>query len=131
MAFCAYCGQLLSDGSRFCAGCGAPITQAEQTAQTAQTRYLHIRRKADLFLCKAAVVLDGQQCAILAGAGKVTTIPISQGEHTITIRVASGAGIEELDEIAFQVNERDFCGEFFLQRTALKGIYRFDMWEIE
>lgn len=128
MAFCAYCGQPLQEGYRFCAGCGAPVPQ---TAPAAETRYLHIRRKADLFLCKAAVVLDGQQCAMLAGAGKVTSIPVSQGNHTIRIRVASGAGIEELDEIAFQVGKRDFYGEFFLQRTAFKGIYRFQMCEVD
>jgi hypothetical protein len=35
MAFCQKCGSRLSEGSKFCAGCGAAVNQADNAAQSA------------------------------------------------------------------------------------------------
>lgn len=94
------------------------------------TRYLRIRRKVDLFVCKAAVIIDGQQCATLENLGKETVIPISQGTHRIFIRVASAAGITDMDELTFHVKDHDWYGEFWLHRGAFKASYKFDLQEL-
>ena len=99
------------------------------TPVAAPTRYLCIKRKADLFLCKAFVILDGQQCAILAGWGKETIIPVSGGTHTVSIRVVSGAGLAETDTLTIQVSDRDWHGTFGLERGAIKAAYKFELWE--
>ena len=101
-----------------------------ETDQSVTTRYLRIKRKVDLFVCKAAVIIDGQQCAILENPGKETVIPISQGTHRIFIRVASASGITDMDELTFQVKDHDWYGEFRLHRGAFKASYKFDFQEL-
>lgn len=111
---------------------GANHTQFTQNSSDdpAPTHYLRIKRKVDLFVCKAAVIIDGQQCAILENPGKETVIPISAGTHKVFIRVASAAGITDMDELTFRVNDRDWYGEFWLHRGAFKATYKFDLKEL-
>ena len=91
--------------------------------------YLHIKRKVDLFLCKAAVLIDGEQVAILEGQGQVTSIPVEEGVHTVMIRVASAAGITDLDPVQFVMGKHDWYGEFYLHRGAFKAAYKYKMWK--
>jgi len=111
---------------------GTNQTQSTQNGldTPAPTHYLRIKRKVDLFVCKAAVIIDGQQCAILENPGKETVIPISAGTHKVFIRVASAAGITDMDELTFCVNDRDWYGEFWLHRGAFKATYKFDLKEL-
>lgn len=101
-----------------------------QSAETAQTRQLFIKRKVDLLLLsKVAVIIDGNQVGVLAGQGKVSAIPVSQGMHTISFRAVDGSGLTKMNEMTFNVTDHDWYGEFWLRRGAFKAEYRFEMRE--
>ena len=96
----------------------------------APTHQLFIKRKIDLLmLSKVAVIIDGQQVGILAGQGKTSVIPVSQGLHKISFRMVDGSGVTDMDEMTFRVADHDWYGEFWLKRGAIKAEYRFEMRE--
>lgn len=106
-----------------------PEVEWEQV-EPAPTRQLYIKRRVDLLmLSKVAVILDGQQVGILAGQGKTSAIPVSQGLHKITFRAVDGSGITDMDEMTFRVGDYDWYGEFWLRRGAFKAEYQFEMRE--
>lgn len=107
------------------------IPESKSNTSTGAVRYMHIKKKFDLHICKMAVVVDGEQVAVLKGAGKVTTIPISQGEHKIFLRVASGAGLVETEETTIHVGDFDFVGEAGLFRGAFKAAYALKLGEMK
>ena len=115
-----------ADGS----SAGKPQYTPPVNNYVAPTRYLRIKRKSDLFMCKAAVILDGQQCAMLGGWGKETVLPVSCGTHTVSIQAASAAGVVQTNALTIQVADRDWQGIFGLERGALKASYKFDLWEV-
>ena len=94
-------------------------------------RLLRIMRKRSFILFKAAVFIDGQQCAVLEKPGSVTDIPVSPGLHRISFRVATANGITEMDNSrTFCVADRDWYGVFYMQRNAFGASCKFDMHEI-
>ena len=106
-----------------------PAAQWEKV-DPAPVRQLYIKRKVDLLvLSKVVVILDGQQVGTLAGQGKVSAIPVSQGLHKIIFRMVDGSGITDMDEMTFRVGDYDWYGEFGLHRGAFKAEYRFEMRE--
>ena len=101
-----------------------------EKVDSAPVRQLFIKRKVDLLmLSTVAVILDGEQVGILAGQGKTSAIPVSQGLHTITFRAVDGSGVTDMDEMTFCVGDHDWYGEFWLHRGAFKAEYRFEMRE--
>ena len=98
---------------------------------SAPLRTLRITRKRSFILFKAAVFIDGQQCAVLEKSGQVIEIPVAPGLHRISFRVATANGITEADNAwTFHVSERDWYGVFYMQRSAFGASCKFDMHEI-
>ncbi len=94
-----------------------------------QMRTLQIHRKKSTVLYKVAVYLDGEQCAMLEKSGCTVEIPISQGEHALSFRIASANGLEELTTQPFRVENQDLMGVFYLQRRAFDAVWKFDLKE--
>lgn len=129
-----------------CAGCGleyskerlmeklqkpadtAPDAPAEVPAQ--QGYNLFLKRKFNLSGCaaKAAVYLDGQQCAILGARGEAC-VPVSRGDHEVVIRVAQATGIVEMAPVHFRVEDRDVYGLFYLNQGAFRASWAFELKE--
>ena len=142
---CDLCGgalQMDKDGqSAVCTQCGIaypmerlreklgaqPAGAASTQAETA--RVLRILRKRTTVLFKAVVLLDGEVCAELGKPGSVTEIPVAPGAHEISFRVATAAGVTEMDALRFQVGSRDLRGVFALKRGAFRAGFTFELQE--
>lgn len=148
---CDLCGgelQMQAGGQRACcANCGLEYSQerlvemlkdntqvrpeVKQEQQEPRIRKLFLKRKFNLSGCavKAAVYLDGEQCAIL-GARTETCVPISEGPHEIVVRLATGAGLVELNNVSFQVADYDVCGLLYLKQTAFTASWVFEVQKV-
>ena len=103
----------------------------KKASASAPLRTLRITRKRSFILFKAAVFIDGQQCAVLEKSGQIIEIPVAPGMHRISFRVATANGITEADNgWTFHVADQDWYGVFYMQRNAFGASCKFDMHEI-
>ena len=104
--------------------------EVKQKPKEPQIRKLFLKRKFNLTGCvaKAAVYLDGEQCAILGARGEAC-VPISVGSHEVIVRIATGAGLVELEKVTFQVKDRDVVGLLYLKQTAFTASWVFEVRE--
>lgn len=149
---CVLCGgelQMKAGGQRACcANCGleyskerlmemlqsdtsaAPIPEPVCEPVKSQMHNFYIKRKFNLTgsLAKASIYLDGEQCAILGASGEAC-VPISVGTHEVVVRIATGAGLVEMESVTFQVKDRDVAGLLYLKQTAFTASWVFEVRE--
>lgn len=107
-----------------------PQTQpAVATPASSTVHYLHIKRLFDLHLSKYAAIIDGTEKYIIKGVGKISSIPLTPGPHTVTIQVAA-QGITELEPYSFTVTDCDWAAEVHLKRSAFSAKYELKIWEM-
>ena len=107
-------------------------TETIEVREKPQMRNLFLKRKFSLNGCaaKAVVYLDGEECAVLGARGE-TCVPISQGEHEITVLMLAGSVVmQRLENLAFQVKDRDVYGLLYVKTTAFTGSYVFEVGEV-
>lgn len=92
-------------------------------------RMLRIQSKRSFILFTAEAYLDGEACAVLKNTGSTAEVPVAQGEHEISFRIATAAGTDALGPVRFCVGDRDWNGVFYLHRGAFRVDQKFDMWE--
>lgn len=131
-AVCANCGLTYSmERLKEKLGVQSPA-KPEPVEEPAKPRmyHLYLKRKFNLSgsIAKAAVYLDGEQCAILGARGEAC-VPICEGEHEIVVRVASGAGLVEMEKVTFRVKDRDVYGLLYLQQNAFTASWVFEVRE--
>lgn len=147
---CDLCGgelQMKAGGqSAACAGCGLEYSRErlmemlngskqaveESVAVPPQpcTHNLYLKRKFNLSGCaaKAAVYLDGEQCALLGAHGEAC-VPIRACTHEIFVRIASGVGLTDLGRLTFEVTDHDMYGLLYVKQTAFSGEWVFELRE--
>ena len=107
----------------------SPVPPVPPTPPQPRMHTLHLQRKFNLSACaaKAAVYLDDQLCAVLTARGQAS-VPISEGTHTIFVRIQTPVPVE-LGPSAFQVVNRDVHGLLRLQQSAFSAAWQFELSE--
>ena len=107
-----------------------PVEEPVEKPVQRRMYYLYLKRKFNLTgaACKAGIYLDGEQCALLGARGEAC-VPISEGDHEIIVRIATGAGLVELEKVEFHVQDRDVYGLLFMRQTAFTAHWAFEMRE--
>jgi len=114
----------------------APVVQAPPQPQpTAVTpasdtiHYLHIKRIFSMHISKIVAVIDGTEAYNIKSFGKVSSIPLTPGEHTIVVAIADQK-ITELEPYNFTVTDCDWAAEVGLHRSAFSAKYELRIWEM-
>ena len=97
------------------------------------TQELILSRKFDLqaMLYVVTVVLDGEEVVQLGSKGGQVSIPITPGDHQIyAIVKRDGKKVDAvLDTFDIHVGNHNWCGQFYIRRTAWNAYWQFEMWE--
>ena len=131
-ACCIHCGLEYSKERLMEKLSGGEPVRPDRTEIPAEPRMynLFLKRRFNLTGCmaKAAVYLDGVQCAVLTARGEAC-VPISEGPHEIIVRIATGAGLLEMEKVSFQVTNHDVYGLLYLKQTAFTASWAFEVGE--
>lgn len=106
--------------------------QAEPEDTQSITRELILSRKFDLQALKytVTIVANGEEVAVLGPKGGELRLPIAQGDHEIYAIVKQDNKVEAvLDTCVIHVEDHNWCGQFYIRRTAWRAYWQFDIGE--
>ena len=108
-------------------------SQSESANTQPAIRELILHRKFDLqaLLYAVTVIVDGEEVAVLGSKGGELSLPITQGDHQIyAIVKRENKKVEAvLDTANIHVGDHNFCGQFYVRRTAWNAYWQFDLYE--
>ena len=106
--------------------------QTEPANAQPVTRELILSRKFDLqaLTFTVTIVANGEEVAVLGSKGGEIRLPIAQGDHEIYAIVKRENKVEAvLDTCEIHVGDHNWCGHFYVRRTAWNAYWQFDMGE--
>lgn len=108
-------------------------SQSEPANAQPAIRELILYRKFDLqaLLYAVAIIVDGEEVAVLGSKGGELSIPITPGDHEVyAIVKRENKKVEAvLDTANIHVSDHNFCGQFYVRRTAWNAYWQFDLYE--
>ena len=106
---------------------------AEPAAEQPATRELILHRKFDLqaMLYTVSIIVDGEEVAVLGSRGGELSIPITQGDHQIyaIVKRENKKVDTVLDTFHIHVGDHNWCGQFYVRRTAWNAFWQMELGE--
>lgn len=111
----------------------SPCDQTEPANSQPITRELILSRRFDLQAIRyvVTIVVDGEEVAVLGPKGGEISLPISQGDHQVyaIVKLENKKVDAVLNTFNIHVGDHNWCGQFYLRRTAWNAYWQFDMGE--